>query len=293
MKRMLAAMLGALCASVMSGTGSTVFAFDLTVVSFNVESDADTRSDKVAKDIKRIPASHIWGLVEVDGEDLDEYEAAFGQNYRMIVGKTEASNRRPDDLMAIAYDSTVLEQLGESKELSGAGGSRHPLLAKFRIVETGQKIWFVVNHFQRGLGAPTNEMRQAQASWLNDWAQEKADNKYPPAIVLIGDYNFDASPYTKRGNPAFEIFMSNGMFRWVEPECLSDKSCPLTGTGCNPVYNSILDFVFLAGPARSWKASSEILFGSESEYCANEKTGGADHRPIRAVLTFSSMNLEE
>ena len=268
-------------------------AFDLTVVSYNVESDKDTDPAKVVQDLQRIPASHIWGLVEVDSADLQTYRAAIGPSFQLIAGTT-GTQSNPDDRMAIIFDPAVLEQIGQADELSKAGGSRHPLLAKFRVIATGDEFWFVVNHLQRGLGAPTNERRQAQADWLNEWAQGKADNVNPPAIVLVGDFDFDVTPYTKRGNPAFELFMQDGMFRWVEPPCIADNSCPLTGTGCHPHFNSILDFVFLAGPARHWTATSEILFKDEADYCANERLGtsnnmipgGADHRPVRALLTF-------
>lgn len=85
------------------------------------------------------------------------------------------------------------------------------------------------------------------------------------------------------------MFMQDGMFRWIEPGCIADNSCPLTGSGCHDHYNSILDFVFLAGPARSWSASSEILFIDDMEYCARDRLpdnvpGGADHRAIRAIV---------
>lgn len=265
------------------------FAFDLIIVSYNVESDADTDPAKVVQDLQRIPASHIWGLVEVDSADLQTYRAAIGQNFVLIAGNTGIQSGR-DDRMAIIFDPTVLEQTEQAEELSPAGGSRHPLLAKFRVIATGDEFWFVVNHLQRG----REETRQAQADWLNKWAQGKADNVNPPAIVLVGDYNFDVTPYTRRGNAAFGLFMQDGMFRWVESPCIADNSCPLTGTGCHPHFNSILDFVFLTGPARHWTATAEILFKDEADYCAKERLqsggqmvpGGADHRPIRAVLTF-------
>ena len=265
-----------------------VSAFDLTVVSYNVESDRDTNRESVARDMGRIPVSHIWGLAEVDSQDLEFYRAAIGNDYELIAGNTGIYNNRPDDRLAIVFDTNVLELIDEFEELAAAGGSRHPLLARFRIVSTGQEFWFVVNHLQRGLGAPTNEMRQAQASWLKQWVQGRVDNVRVPAIILVGDYNFDVNPYTKRGNPAFDIFMHNGMFRWVEPGCLADDSCPITGTGCHPHFNSILDFVFLAGTARTWNATSEILFEDETNYCADEsgEYGGSDHRPVRAVLTL-------
>ncbi|MCZ6592085.1 MAG: hypothetical protein O7B98_13215, partial [Alphaproteobacteria bacterium] len=152
------------------------------------------------------------------------------------------------------------------------------------------EFWFVVNHLQRG----REQTRQAQAAWLSEWAQRRAKTQTNPAIVLAGDFNFDVTPYTKHGNRAFDLFMQDGMFRWVVPGCVDTDTCPLTGSGCNPTFNSILDFVFLAGPARHWSATSEILFKDEVDYCPNERLGtsgqmipgGADHRPVRAVLTF-------
>lgn len=266
-----------------------VFAFELTVVSYNVESDKDTDPAKVVQDIQKIPGSHIWGLVEVDTPDMETYRAAIGQNFVLIEGSTGIRSG-PDDRLAIIFNPDVLEQIGQTEELSAAGGSRHPLLAKFKVKTTEKKFWFVVNHLQRG----REETRQAQADWLNKWAQQKVDNKVPPMIILVGDYNFDVTPYTKRGNEAFDLFMQDGMFRWVEPGCLAKNSCPLTGTGCHPHFNSILDFVFLAGPARHWTASSEILFRDDADYCANERLesggqmvpGGADHHPVRSTLKF-------
>lgn len=257
------------------------YAFDLTVVAYNLESSSDTDPAVVVQDIQQIPQSHLWALVEVDTPDLQTYRAAIGQNFTLIEGDTGIRSG-PDDRMAIVFDNTVLEQVGQPEELSAAGGSRHPLLAKFRVLATGDEFWFVVNHLQRG----REQTRQGQADWLNQWARGKADNQVPPAIVLAGDFNFDVTPYTKRGNRAFDLFMQDGMFRWVVPGCVDNNSCPLTGSGCNPTFNSILDFVFLAGPARHWTGTSQILFKDDATYCADESNGGADHRPVRVVLTF-------
>lgn len=255
--------------------------FELSVVSYNVESGSDTKPDSIAKDLKRIPKSHIWGLSEVGKKDFETYRMAIGKNFKLIQGTTGS-----DDRLAIIFDPNMLEQIGQKNE-PDAGGSRHPLVAKFKVKKTNQEFLFVVNHLQRGTGR-TDKRRQAQADWLDSWAQRNAKKKKPDAIILVGDYNFDVDPKTKKGNTAYELFMKNNMFRWVEPSCIANGSCPSTGTACDPRFNSILDFVFLAGPARSWKAKSEILFKNEADYCTKEKSGGSDHRPIRAVLTIPS-----
>lgn len=262
---------------------SSAVAVDLTFVSFNVESDADTTPSAVARDISRIPASDVWALSEVSPRDFETYRMAVGENYRMFRGSTGGSDR-----LAIIYDPDVLSVVDEAVELSDAGGSRHPLMAVFAVNETNEEVWVVANHLQRGSGedAAFNGTRQNQAAWLNRWAAEHSEAERVPSMVLIGDFNFDVSQSTRRGNRSYEIFTRNGIFRWVEPSCLADSSCPATGTQCNPRFGSILDFVFLAGAAREWEASSEILFKNDPTYCENDDDGGADHFPVRAVLSF-------
>ena len=44
-------------------------------------------------------------------------------------------------------------------------------------------------------------------------------------------------------------------WEWVRPEQLVTTQC--SGWPCR--YNSVLDFVFTAGPARDWRAESEIV----------------------------------
>ena len=247
--------------------------FELAVVSYNVESDADTDPDTVARDIARIPESHLWGLSEVDPRHFDKYRIAVGDRYKILKGTTGGADR-----LALVYDPEILT-VKENAELSEAGGSRHPLMARFEMNGPGREIIVVLNHLQRG----NARTRRAQAQWLNQWAAKANDE--PPSVILLGDYNFDVEPNTKRGNRAYELFLEGGVFRWIEPSCIAQAACPATGTGCNPRYSSILDFVFLAGDARTWAATSEILFKNDATYCRNEKRGGSDHRPVCALVS--------
>ena len=261
--------------------------FDLSVVSFNVESDTDTKANVVATDIARIPESHLWGLSEVDASDFDSYRKAIGDRYQIIEGTTgHGGKERYDDHLAIVYDPEVLAVVGEAVELSDAGGTRHPLMARFEINGTAHEIIVVLNHLQRGKPGE-NRTRQRQARWLKDWAASAGDGESPHGIVLLGDYNFDVNILTECGNRAYRQFMEGDVFRWIEPACLAQGTCPPTGTGCHCLYSSILDFVFLAGAAKTWTATSEILFKSKADaYCAHERKGGSDHFPVRAVITL-------
>ena len=79
------------------------FAFDLTVVSYNVESDSDTDPAKVVQDLQRIPASHIWGLAEVDTGDLETYRMAIGPGFELIAGNTGFISSRADDRHVVPW----------------------------------------------------------------------------------------------------------------------------------------------------------------------------------------------
>ncbi|MYI69429.1 MAG: endonuclease, partial [Boseongicola sp. SB0673_bin_14] len=268
-------------------------AAELSIVSFNLESDADTDYLSVSRDISRIPRSDIWALSEVPPRHFDDYRSAIGKNFEIIAGTTGRSDR-----LAIAFDPDTLQNIDSYSELAEAGGSRHPLMAKFRVKASGQEFVFVANHLQRG----KEKIRQAQAAWLNEWAAMQLRTG-AASIIMDGDFNFDVDPKSRKGNEAYRLFVRDDVFRWIEPECLASMTCPSTGTGCNPKYNSILDFVFLAGEAKSWAARSSILFRNDAEYCAKEDLrdayqtsgqgdngatilGGSDHRPVRAVLSL-------
>ncbi len=256
---------------------ASVSAFELAVVSYNVESDADTTAEQVAEDIARIPTSHLWALSEVNARDFETYRAAVGQEYAIIQGSTGGSDR-----LAIVYDPSVLAPIAEPVELSAAGGSRHPLLARFRITAAGHEVLVVATHLQRG----NAQTRQAQARWLNQWTADLTDVEAPPAVLLLGDFNFDVEPDTETGNRAYQLFLEGDHFRWIRPACLDHGTCPPTGTGCNPRYTSILDFVFLAGAATAWSATAQILFQDDDAYCDMESKGGSDHRPVRALISL-------
>ncbi len=254
---------------------SSAAVLELAVVSYNVESDADTAVEQVARDIARIPPSHLWGLSEVSPRDFEAYRAAIGRDRAIVQGTTGRSDR-----LAIVYDPRVLSPVGQPVELFAAGGSRHPLLARFRIAGTRHEMFVVANHLQRG----NAETRQAQARWLNRWAADLAAAAEPPPILLLGDFNFDVDPQTRAGNRTYDLFRAGDAFRWIRPACVDEGTCPATGTGCNPRYTSILDFHFLAGGAADWPASAEILFRDDAAYCDREAAGGSDHRPVRAVI---------
>jgi endonuclease/exonuclease/phosphatase family metal-dependent hydrolase len=244
----------------------------LSVISYNVESDdlQDTDPVLVGQDIETIGVADLWGLSEVSGSAASEiFRRAIAtpdSDYRSILGTTGTVDR-----LQIVYDAKKLKLIAD-RELRGSGGTRDPLVAQFEFLPTGREFLFTVNHFNRR----DEEKREAQAEFLRDWAEQQT-----LPIIAVGDYNFDYEPQTQQGNEAFDIFQKNDTFEWIQPQCLDDRSCPATGTQCNPNYSSILDFVFVSGGAKNWQGQSDVLFLDE-DICAREGDGFSDHRPVAA-----------
>jgi len=262
-----------LCLLAVGSTSLGVSAEDrLTIVSFNVESGDDTDPAKVAEDMATIADGvDLWALTEVENKaaaNVFREGTAVDTNVRYILG-----NSGHGDRLTILYNLDTLKLKG-TEELDHLPGSRKPLVAHLQHKESRVEFLFVVSHFNRRDAT----RRQNQAERLRKWARGR---KLP--VILAGDFNFDFDPKTGRGNRAFEIFTQGRDVHWVIPRCVAAGNCPGTGTQCDPKYNSILDFVFLAGPAKDWDGRSEILF-RERDYCRRDRRGYADHRPVIAVL---------
>ena len=128
----------------------------------------------------------------------------------------------------------------------------------------------MVNHLARG----KEKIRQQQATLLVEWAREQ---NLP--VFALGDYNFDYVFATEQGNPAFVNFMRDNIWRWVKPMEMVDNNWfdnPKEPDGKDDYLGSMLDFAFVAGPAKDWKSSCQIIV-RENDFPDDEKT--SDHRP--------------
>lgn len=246
---------------------------DLTVASFNVES-GDAEPPTLTEHLRRIPGTDIWGFSEVKDASwaraFDTALTAPGNEYETILGTTGG-----DDRLLIVFNSSKLERLG-SQELMAiniGGTGRAPLVGHFRRRAGGEEFLFVVNHLFRGNATA----RRQQATALNTWA---AGQTLP--IVAVGDYNFDWNlpDGDADHDVGFDNMVANSVFRWVRPSTLIK-------TQCDPQFNSVLDFVFVADGAKTWSGEAEILF-PETSYCQDD-TRRSDHRPVRAEFAFAGV----
>ncbi|MCC6458047.1 MAG: endonuclease/exonuclease/phosphatase family protein [Caldilineaceae bacterium] len=241
----------------------------LTIMSWNVESggsDAVT----IAGEIAAFEGVDLWGLSEVNGDDdalLYETGAEVGEGatFARITGTTGGADR----LVAL-YDDDRFDLLGSSEldEINVGGNVRASLVVTLEESASGVQFLFMVNHLYRSNEAA----RHTQATLLNEWA---AAQSLP--VIATGDYNFDWDVSTEAHDLGYDLMTTDGVWEWLKPATLTTTQC--SGWPC--AFNSVLDFVFVAGSARDWQATSEIIV-CQDDFPDDMTT--SDHRPVRAVF---------
>lgn len=241
-------------------------AVELTVAGYNVES-GDANPYFLAKNyIGPIKGVDIWGFIEVQGENwilpLEQgAEEGEDSHFTPILGTTGVADR-----LLILYKDNELEEIQhfELKNINIGGKVRAPLVVQFRIKETGQEFIFMVNHLYR-----THKIeRKEQAHLLNRWASQQT-----LPIIAVGDYNFDWNVKSTVHDPGYDLMTQDNVFKWIQPKSKFPTTCGH--------FNTILDFVFVAGEAQKWPASSKIY--DRPNYCPDTPFS-SDHRPLFATF---------
>lgn len=239
----------------------------LTAVGYNVES-GDATAERVAENIVEVQGEVIWGFSEAQDQSwLDTFAEAAddgGQDFQTILGSTGFSDR-----LGIVYDANTLDLIGSEELFQYELGARAPLVAEFEVIENGARFLYMVNHLWR----TEDDSRNDQAVGLNTWVGEQT-----LPVVAMGDYNFDWAIEDGENDhdQAYDSMVAGDRWLWVEP-------VELVPTQCNFSNPAILDFAFLGGDARSWEASSEVLF-TRAVHCQDDEFK-PDHRPVQ--LTFA------
>lgn len=258
-----------------SGTGDTSSAptstTKLVVIGFNTESggsDPDVVASEVIADMR---GESLWGFAEVEGTPAAEaYVAAAAdpggeEAWDHVLGTTGYEDR-----LVLAWDDArlSLESSEELSDINVGGTARAPLVGRMRDRATDLEFLFVVNHLWR-----TDEpKRHEQAELLNAWGRAQS-----LPVVMVGDYNFDWDVQSGDHDAGYDLLTDGGVFSWVKPD-------PLLSTQCSGFYDSVLDFVFVGGDARSWTADSDVLRPDDT-YCAgSHQETWSDHRPVRGTF---------
>jgi endonuclease/exonuclease/phosphatase family metal-dependent hydrolase len=242
-------------------------------LSWNVESDG-ADGETIGPELTELNKGDRYDIItltEVKPEYLKVFRLALGMHYKYAYSK---SGR--DDRMQILYNENKYEKVRhfELKEINIKNRYRAPLVVHLKHKQTETEFLVMVNHLARGKA----DLRQQQAAMLVDWAR---DQTLP--IFALGDYNFDYVFETDKGNPAFVNFMRDGIYRWLKPVEMIDTNWydnPQEPDGKDDYPGSMLDFAFVAGPAKNWNAVCTVIV-REGDFPDNEKT--SDHRPFEVV----------
>lgn len=242
----------------------------ILILGWNVES-GDNNPSTIARQLQLFEGFDLAGLSEVDEANAERYaaaleygEGAYGQEQHFDYA--QGTTGRSDRLMLL-WDNARFEKIGEAVEIDSLnqGNHRAPLYVRLKLKDTDVEFLFMVNHLARG----NAELRQRQAEGLAAWSKQQS-----LPIIAVGDYNFDYNIDDGVGNKAFDIFMRDNAFRWIQPE-------PLIKTSLHPKYNGILDFIFLAHKPENWRVGSKILF---EERTRPDDYETSDHRPVQGLI---------
>ncbi len=254
-------------------TASSVFASELRMVSWNMES-GDASPHYLSKQIRKMRGIDLWGLSEVKNEQWAALFAKSAQNargkaYKAVLGSTGRADKL---LILFNAERFKLIKSYELNDINVGGTLRAPLVVDLLDNKTGIEFSFMVNHLARGKTKP-EPRRTQQAKMLRTWAL----NKNGP-VLLSGDFNLDCElPELTKCDQAYYEMVKGDVLDWVKP------STPIR-TQCNRRYNSILDFIFVGNQARAWNPTSKILHTSY-EMC-NDDEEKSDHRPVLGIVNI-------
>jgi endonuclease/exonuclease/phosphatase family metal-dependent hydrolase len=245
----------------------------LSIFAWNVESGgADPKV--VAQRLARLNDFDIVCLSEVHPDDIDTFTNAKGENFQAFFSKSGNEDR-----LQIIFNKKRFELL-EELELSqyrdfilNSGKHRSPIVVRLRDRFSGKTMLVMVNHLARG----DAKFRKAQAIGLREWARDQ-----DVGIVNMGDFNMDFEFATNKGNDALEEILRDNIWKWVQPKTWVDSNWwDPEGDGQDNFDGSLLDFAFVAGPAKGWSPSCEVLV--EAGDFPDDATT-SDHRPISLRL---------
>ncbi len=276
-----------LIAIFLSISAATASAEDLTVVTFNTESDADTSPSFVAQQIRELGDLDVLAVQEVESASaLFSYTRAvaemLGGRWRYVISESGANRTREDDLLGIIYNTEEFRHLATTelhmvRSEDGPGpygdprwGLRGVLMVRLLHISSGVEFEVATMHF-KCCGAP--EIRAHQTEVL---ARELRSTNRP--VILLGDSNIpiaaDDTPMSSANQAAFDNLTNGAGLGWAQP------SNPMP-TQCSG-FNSMLDQIYVPASELDMTAT-DILF-PEADFCDGDAAGFADHRPVRAIL---------
>lgn len=114
---------------------------------------------------------------------------------------------------------------------------------------------------------------------MREWARDQS-----VAIINIGDFNMDFDFRSQNGNDSFVEMLKDNVWQWVRPvEFIDTNWSDSDGDGNDNYPDSLLDFAFVAGPAKDWNPVCKVIVRVD-DFPDDDTT--SDHRPIELRMTL-------
>lgn len=240
------------------------------IMAWNVELDGGAKPDVIAGQMQEFKDYDIIALMETRPETFEvikkstKHKAAIsrsGNNIRLALLWNDER-----------FSIEKFEELDDLNDENMRHRSPWAMLVKERA--TDQAFYLVTVHLARG----REQLRQRQARGIRDWTREKT-----LPVIAIGDFNFDYVFADNKGNKAFDQFLEDGIMKWVRPEEFIDTNWyDPESDGIDNYPGSMLDFAFVAGPAKDWSPKCRVIV-RDGDFPDDKST--SDHRPIELLLS--------
>lgn len=228
----------------------------------------------IAEQLVKLRGYDVYALSEVDPSSMEKFKLACGEDYQSVDGASGKSDR-----LQIIFSNKRFELVRKAEmdrfedHVLNSGNLRSPLMAHLRERETKKDFLVVANHLARG----NEKARNEQAIGLREWARAQT-----LPCITIGDFNMDYDFHTGKGNQAFVEILRDNIWSWAKPVELIDTNWyDPEPDGRDNFPDSMLDFAFVAGPAKDWKPVCKVIV-RDKDFPDNKAT--SDHRPIELRL---------
>jgi predicted extracellular nuclease len=152
---------------------------------------------KMADAIKQSGAE-VMAVQEISDEKALQKVLGNLPGYDYILGTTGKRDDGKNQMVGIIYngdkvecDKSSVTEIMEAQvpHLAGDGHLRAPLAAKFKSKEGGFDFTIVSMHLKAGQKGNCRQIRDAQVSVINKWAQDRMASDGDKDIVFAGDFN--------------------------------------------------------------------------------------------------------
>ena len=147
---------------------------------------------------------------------------------------------------------------------------RGALFLRLQHIKSGIEFYFGTVHLK--CCDSGKEIRAHQAKLLAEWIK-----KTDVPVIIAGDFNIPIEPDEVDSFNKSEAFKSlESATSWIRP------INPVT-TQCDDRFESMLDHVFFKDGPNIIMSDTEIM-EPQSDYCALDEKGYADHRPVKGTF---------